>query len=178
MYLSHKFVRLNSAWLVLLIFTTWLLKAALGQDQHGVVDRAALVMELTNIVAQRGWVVDMGRMCVAMQLRSQADCRFKQLSISAGEPGTIDNHGFNVPLDKVGPSPYVVIFHLGPLVGNFFVVSPDGELKAAFYRAKGVDFTEIPMQNARRAFDASFIFWSENLTKLKELIAKDNLPRK
>lgn len=178
MEFGRGFMKRNRVWLVLLIFTSWLLKTASGQELRVVADRAALMVELTNTVAQSGWVVDMGRMCAAMQLRTHGHCKFKQLSVSASEPGTVDNYGFNVPLDGVDPLNYVVFFHLGPLVGNFFLVSSGGELKAAFYRAKGVDYTEMPIQDARRAFDASFVFWSENLTKLKELIAKGNLPRK
>jgi hypothetical protein len=83
-----------------------------------------------------------------------------------------------VPLGNIGSVDYIVIFHLGALVGDFFVVSPEAELKAAFYRAKGTDYVEIPIQDGRRAFEASLFFWSENLTKIKELIAKGNLPRK
>ena len=179
MYLNgRKFVTRNSAWLVLLICTTWLLKAASAQIPRVTADRAALVAELTNIVGSNGWTADMGRMCVAMRLGSQSDCKFKQLSVSSNEPGTIDSHAFNVPLGNVGSVNYVVIFHLGALVGDFFVVSPDGELKAAFYRAKGTDYAEIPIQDGRRAFEASLFFWNENLTRIKEFIAKGNLPRK
>jgi hypothetical protein len=149
--------------------------ATLAQAPSGMADRAALVSELTTTVVRHGWPTDLGRMCVAMKLGPEADCKFTQISVSANEPGTVDNHGFNVPIGSAGPPTYVVIFHLGPRVGNFFVVSPQGELKASFYRAKGVDYTEVPIADARRAFDASVVFWSNNLQPLKDLIAGGNL---
>jgi hypothetical protein len=151
--------------------------ATLAQTPSGISDRAALVSKLTRIVVRHGWPTDLGRMCVAMKLAPKTDCKFRQISVSANEPGTIDNYGFNVPLRKPGPATYVVIFHLGPLVGDFFVVSPQGKLKASFYRAKGVDYTEVPIADARRAFDASMVFWGNNLQPLKNLIAAGNLPK-
>jgi hypothetical protein len=116
-------------------------------------------------------------MCVAMKLGSEVDCKFTQVSVSPSEPGTVDSYGFNVPLRSVGPAPYVVMFHLGPLVGDFFVVSLQGKLKASFYRAKGIDYTEVPLSDARRAFDASVEFWRTHLQPLKTLIAAGNLPK-
>lgn len=159
------------------VLIPWMVGSAWPQPSKNSTAAAKLVPELTNIVQRHGWPADMARMCVAMKLGKEADCKFKQISVSASEPGTVDNHGFNVPLGD-GPVTYIVIFHLGPLVGNFFVVSPDGELKAAFYRAKGVDYTKVPLQDARRAFDASMAFWNDNLPMLKKMIAKGPLPQR
>jgi hypothetical protein len=83
-------------------------------------------------------------MCAAFKLGSEGDCNFKQMAVSESPPGTVDSHGFNLPENSTRPDSYVVIFHLSPLVGNFFVVSPEGILKASYYRAKGEDYTEIP----------------------------------
>jgi hypothetical protein len=151
--------------------------ATLARASSGVPDRVALVSELTRIAVKHGWPTDLGRMCVAMKLGSEPDCRFTQVSVSPSEPGTIDSYGFNVPLRSVGSAPYVVIFHLGPLVGDFFVVSPQGKLKASFYRAKGIDYTEVPVADARRAFDTSMAFWRSNLQQLKDMIAAGKLPK-
>ena len=150
----------------------------MAQAPSGKTDRAVLVSELTTIVERDGWRSNLGRMCVAMKLGPEADCKFKQISVSPNEPGTTDSHGFNVPLSDAGSVMYVVIFHNGPLVGNFFVVSPQGELKASFYRAKGIDYTEVPIAAAHRAFDTSLAFWRDNLQTLKDLIAGGNLPRR
>jgi hypothetical protein len=151
--------------------------ATLAHASSGATDRVALVSELTRIVVKHGWPTDLGRMCVAMKLGSEVDCKFTQVSVSPSEPGTVDSYGFNVPLRSVGPAPYVVMFHLGPLVGDFFVVSLQGKLKASFYRAKGIDYTEVPLSDARRAFDASVEFWRTHLQPLKNLIAAGNLPK-
>jgi hypothetical protein len=172
---SYRIWRLFAA---ILIVWTFGGGRTLAQAPSGKTDRAVLVSELTTIVERDGWRADLGRMCVTMKLSSEADCKFKQISVSPNEAGTTDSHGFNVPLSGAGSVTYVVIFHNGPLVGNFFVVSPQGELKASFYRAKGVDYTEVPTADARRAFDASMTFWSDNLQTLKDLIAGGNLPKR
>jgi hypothetical protein len=168
-----------NAWrLFVATFILWTVGAAtLAQTPSGKSDRALLVPQLTSVVVRHGWPTDLGRMCVAMKLGPEADCKFTQISVSPNEPGTIDNYGFNVPLGSADPSRYVVIFHLGPLVGDFFVVSPQGKLKASFYRAKGIDYTEVPLADARRAFDASMVFWRTHLQALKNLIAAGNLPK-
>ncbi len=116
-------------------------------------DPAPLVVELTAMVAQHGWVANLGRMCPAMRIGGETDCRFKQISVSASPPGTIDNHGINVQLPSPDRESAIVIFHLGTLVGNFFVLSRAGELKSAFYRARGLDYTEVSIEEARPAFD-------------------------
>jgi hypothetical protein len=168
-----------NAWrLFVAIFILWtFVGATLAQTPSGISDRAPLVSQLTSIVVRHGWPTDLGRMCVAMKLGPEADCKFTQVSVSPSEPGTVDSYGFNVPFRSTGPAKYVVIFHLGPLVGDFFVVSPQGKLKAAFYRAKGIDYTDVPPADARRAFDASIVFWRTHLQSLKTLIAAGNLPK-
>ena len=115
-------------------------------------------------------------MCAAFKLGSEGDCNFKQMAVSESPPGTVDSHGFNLPENSTRPDSYVVIFHLSPLVGNFFVVSPEGILKASYYRAKGEDYTEIPNEDADRAFAAAVAFWKRNLPNLKDLIAAGVTP--
>ena len=138
----------------------------------------ALVSELTAIVTQHGWPANMGRMCPALKLGSDSGCMFTQIALSGSEPGVIDNYGFNVPAENSGARPYVLLFHLGPLVANFFVVAPDGTLLSSFYRAKGVDYAEIPTRDAAKAFATSVSFWAQGLPKLKEMIAAGNIPRR
>jgi hypothetical protein len=141
-------LRRRGAWP--LLAATWTFSsfggAIFAQAPSGVPDRAALVSELTTTVLQHGWPTDLGRMCVAMKLGLGSECKFKQISVSPSGPGAVDYYGFNVPFSNARSVPYVIIFHLGPLVGDFFVVSPQGKLKASFYRAKGIDYVEIPAQ--------------------------------
>ena len=150
-----------------------------GSNRPGqAADAGPVVSELMGIVGKHGWAANLGRMCVVFRHGAETECKFKQIAVSGGEPGTLDNHGFNVPLTSTAEASYVLIFHLGPLVGNFFLVSPKGELKASYYRAKGVDYTEIPTEEAGRAFAGEITFWRENLPKLKESIAAGNPPRR
>jgi len=145
--------------------------------QGGSLDAAALVSELAALTREHGWTANLGRLCPAMRIGTEADCRFKQVSVSASPAGTIDHHGFNIQIVAASSEPAVLVFHLGPLIGNFFLVSPQGEVKTAFYRAKGVDFTEIPIAEASAAFEASLKFWDDNLPTLKEQAAKGGLVR-
>jgi hypothetical protein len=150
---------------------------AQSDNQHQLEDTSRFITELISIVSEHGWLANMGRLCVAFKLGPEGDCRFKQIAVSGGPPDVIDNYGFSVPFNVSAPS-YAVMFHLGPLVGNFFVVSADGSLKSSFYRARGVDFTEVPNREAQSAFEASMAFWAENLPRLKAMIAAGNVPRR
>ena len=136
---------------------------------------SAVVPELVALVEQHGWPANMGRICAVMKFEAADGCVFKQVSISTSEPGTVDNHGFNIRTNAGTAEPEILIFHLGPLVANFFVVSRDGELKASYYRAKGVDYTQILNEEAASAFAASIAFWALNLPHLKEGFAKPKL---
>jgi tetratricopeptide (TPR) repeat protein len=147
-----------------------LAKKGIGSGGAGV---SALISELTQMVEKHGWQVDMGRMCTPMKLNSPSHCRFKQITVSSNAPNTRDDNGFNVPEDK--DPQYVIIYRLEPLVGNFFVVSLDGTVKSAFFRAKGVDYTELPVEESSRAFEEAVIFWATNLETIKGMIAAGGL---
>jgi tetratricopeptide (TPR) repeat protein len=141
-----------------------------GNDGAGV---SALISELMHLVEKNGWQVDMGRMCAKMKLNSQSNCKFKQISVNSDVRNVVDTNGFNVPEDK--DPQYVVIYSFGPLVGNFFVVSLGGTVKSAFFRAKGIDYTEVPLADIRQAFEASIKFWNENLETIKRMPAVGGL---
>jgi hypothetical protein len=131
------------------------------------------ISKLVHLVEKHGWRVNMGRMCSLMKLNSERDCKFKQISVSSDAPDSIGTNGFNVPEDS--DQQYVVIYRVDPLVGKFFVVSLDGNLKSAFFRAKGIDYTEIPLADARQAFEASIGFWKTSLEAIKGMIAAGDL---
>jgi hypothetical protein len=148
-----------------------------SDDQRRFEENRRIIPDLMLIIVEHGWVADMGRLCAIFELGSEGDCRFKQIAVSESPPGVVDNYGFNVPLNTPTPS-YAVLFHLGPLVGNFFVVSADGTLKSSFFRAKGKDFTKIPNSDARSAFERSMTFWAENLPRLKAKIWAGDAPKR
>lgn len=134
-----------------------------------------LILELASLAEQHGWIADMDRLCSTFKMGRSSNCKFKQLAISDGEPGTLNNYGINVPLDKTAE--YVLMFHLTPLVGSFFMVSTKGELISSFYRRQGSDYLAIPIADARDAFSMTLKFWESNLDKLKKLIAAKNIPQ-
>jgi hypothetical protein len=136
---------------------------------------SAVVPELVALVEQHGWLANMGRVCAVMKFEAADGCVFKQISISTSEPGTVDNHGFNIRTNAGTTETEILIFHLGPLIANFFVVSRNGELKASYYRAKGVDTRKFSKKKPASAFAASIAFWALNLPHLKKGFAKPKL---
>lgn len=149
------------------------LKRLLTNKEIGSGDVSALVAEVTRLVEEHGWHTDMGRMCAQMKLNSRSNCRFKQIMLSATAPNTRDDNGFIV-LDDKDPQ-YVVIYHLEPLVGTFFVVSLDGTLKSSFFRAQGVDYTELPLSESRHSFNEAIHFWITHVDTIKGMIAAGDL---
>ena len=131
---------------------------------------------VVGLVQRHGATADLGRLCQAFGL--QQSCLFKQVAVDANSDGR-EHHGFNVPANGTA-SPYVVIFHLRPLVGEFFVASAQGELVAARFRAKGIDYSPIVPDEARRAFESEVAFWRSHLDGLQkqlEGMARPAAPR-
>ena len=132
---------------------------------------------IAAFVEKWGWTADLGRMCAAFKLSpAEIECKYKQVAVAEGD-GTLPNHGFNLPLNASPSAPHVVLYHLRPLVGTFFVVSLDGTLKASFYRAPGADYTTIPDDEAKQAFLAEIAFWKKNLPTLEEMAKAGGIKR-
>lgn len=131
-------------------------------------DRLVAFATVVAFVERHGWPADLGRMCERFkQPQSRSECLFKQIAIDTTQDG-LDNHGFNVPFKSGDAIGYVVIFHLRPLVGEFFAVSSDGDLIAALYRAKGIDYTPISNDEVRQAFASEVSFWRTSFTDLEQ----------
>lgn len=114
-------------------------------------------------------------MCKAFNVR-QSDRRFRQIAVDTSQDG-LDNHGFNVPVEATDVSDYVALFHLRPLIGEFFLASPEGEPRAAFYRAKGLDFTPIANDEARHTFESEVSFWRVDLIGLERRLLEGEQQR-
>ncbi len=136
-----------------------------------------LISELLIITAKHGWVADMDTLCESLKLPPAADCKFQQMSIGPDAPGSVDKFGINLPLAGSSQGKFVLMFQTNPLVGNFFVVSPEGELKESYFRIKGTGYLATPSDDARRAFDRSLTFWRDNLPALKALVEDDAIPK-
>ena len=61
-----------------------------------------------------------------------------------------------------------MIFHLRPLAGEFFIVSPDGILMRAYLRFKGTDYSRVPNEEVQQEFDKNLAYWTTNLSRLKK----------
>ena len=127
--------------------------------------------DVVQYVQQHGWRADLGDMCTKFELpRSGNDCIFRQLSLQDQREADSDPRGFNVPaVWNTGPH-YVLIFHLRPLVGEFFIVSPDGILVRAYLRFKGTDYSLVPNEEVQQEFDKNFAYWTTNFSRLKKAL--------
>ena len=83
---------------------------------------------------------------------------------------TSDPRGFNVPAVSNAGRPYVLIFHLRPLVGEFFIVSPDGILMRAYLRFKGTDYSRVPNEEVQTRFNKNLAYWTTNFSRLKKTL--------
>ena len=129
--------------------------------------RSAEVADVVELVEAKGWRADLGRLCAEFALpQPSAPCTFNQLSVQEID-GRSDPRGFNVPLRQNGSLPFILIFHLGPLVGEFFVATSDGILTKAFYRSKGRDYEELPIEDVQDEFQRDLQYWTANLSRLR-----------
>lgn len=126
---------------------------------------AASFANVVEFVEKQGRRMDLGQLCVAFGLqREDNQCVFKQVGVQEIE-GQDDPHGFNVPAHPRKQE--VLLFHLGPLVGEFFIVSAQGELIRAYYRTKGRGYSRIPNDEVLDRFKLERSYWIENFDRLR-----------
>jgi hypothetical protein len=132
--------------------------------------RAAEFADVVQTVQGFGWQKDLGNLCSRFRLDA-ASCTFKQLSVRDSQA---QDHprAFNVP--EQGRE--LLMFHLRPLVGEFFVVSPQGKLMRAYYRAVGRDYEQLPPHEAEAEFQADLRYWLDNLDRLKQASSGRSAP--
>ena len=124
--------------------------------------------DIVQFVERQGWRVNLGDMCTKFGLPlSGNDCAFQQLSVEETE-GQSGPRGFNVSVASNSGAPHVLIFHLNPLVGEFFVVSPDGVLRRAFLRFKGTGYSRVSNEDVMEEFNKDLAYWTKNFFRLKE----------
>ncbi len=123
--------------------------------------------EVIEFVQKQGWQVNLGALCVQIGLpQDGGNCVYKQINVEEIK-GRGDPRGFNVPAISSGPVAHVLVFHLSPLVGEFFVVSPRGELIKAYYRSKGTGYNPIPNAEVEQEFKKDLAYWMENFDRVK-----------
>ena len=120
------------------------------------------MFDIVRLVRSHGWSAQLKQVCRAFSL-DDATCRFHQIALDASDD--LSKHGFNV---SEGPpdSSYIVLFRLRPLVGEFFLLSAEGDLIAAAYRAKGAYYEPIPANEARAALESEVSYWLDNFPRI------------
>ena len=127
---------------------------------------SAVIADVIRFVQEQGWIARFDDICSQFETAEHdRACEFMQISVQETD-GRGDPRGFNVSVNST--IPYIVIFHLGPLVGEFFVVSPTGNLLRAYYRSKGTGYTRVPIEEAQAEFQADLDYWTVNLARLKQ----------
>lgn len=120
-------------------------------------------------VQESGWPARLGPVCEKFGVAQLTpDCVFKQISVEELS-GVRAQHGFNVPAAATREIPYALLFHLRPLVGEFFVVTPEAQLVSVYVRSKGTDYDRIPNDIAQQAFKSELSYWAANLGKIRTL---------
>jgi hypothetical protein len=141
-------------------------------------ERAASALttaELTAFVGVLGWPADLGRLCKAFKLeRHGDDCQFSQVAFQTPET-ELDLHGFNLLLEPSTPS-YVVVFHLRPLLGKFFLASADGHFIAALIRTTELDYSAIADEHAALEFEEELALWRASLNQIAQELNSGNGP--
>jgi hypothetical protein len=123
--------------------------------------RAAEFADVVQAVHGSGWQKNLGNLCAHFGLDA-AGCLFRQLSVR--DPQAQDHpRAINVPEN----GRELLLFHLRPLVGEFFVVSPEGKLMRAYYRETGRDYKRLPLAEAEAEYQADLRYWLNNLERLK-----------
>ncbi len=139
---------------------------------HNSAQSFAPLADVIAFVQLHGWSVDLAYLCKGLALtETNNKCLFQQIAIHT-KTSELDDHGFNVPTDEFPPL-HVVIYHVSPLAGEFFLASKDGRLIKAIYRARGTDFKPMSNERGNDAFKAELAFWQSNLIRIESDVSKN-----
>lgn len=126
----------------------------------------ASLADIIAFVQLRGWPIDLGYLCKGFSLTvGNNKCAFRQIALHT-KTAELDDHGFNVPTNEFPPL-HIVIYHVTPLTGAFFLASKDGRLIEAISRARGTDFEPMSELAASAAFAAELSFWQSNFDQIE-----------
>lgn len=133
---------------------------------------SAPLSAIVAFVETHGSPTNLGYVCKAFSLSDDDDnCRFQQLAIHS-KSAELDDHGFGIYHGKSQLS-RILLFHVTPLVGEFFLASRDGKLIAAATRARGTDFQPMQRETGVAAFKAELSFWQNNLAQIEHDVEGD-----
>jgi tetratricopeptide (TPR) repeat protein len=127
--------------------------------------------KVVQFVEREGWRINLSDLCGKLGLpHSDADCVFQQLSVE-DTTETSYPRGFNVATASKDGRTSILLFHLNPLIGEFFIVAPDGTLAEAYLRSKGSEYERVPNQVMREEFEKDVVYWRKNFFRLKAGLA-------
>lgn len=131
--------------------------------------------QMVLFVQKQGWEVNLGELCDKFDIPKITErCLFRQVSVEEAE-GRTDPRGLNVQTSNIDPGmePNIVVFHLKPLAGEFFVVSSSGVLLKSFVRFKGSGYQQVANEEVTQEFKEDMAYWQTNSGRIKEgLIAQ------
>lgn len=142
-------------------------KPSEGTPETGQASVVAPFAEVLRLVQDKGWRANFDALCVTFEMpEGVGRCIFKQISIQdttgRGDPRAINISEFSGPEGS-----YIFAFHLAPLAGEFFIISPRGELVRAYYRAKGRGYEPLPNDAVMEEFKLDMDYWITNLNRIK-----------
>lgn len=155
---------------VLICFAGLLASIASSQAFH--TDGPNASASLSDVIAfvnLQGWIVDLGYLCHGLSLNEgTGKCLFRQIAVhSRGKKE--EDHGFNVPIDQPSTRP-LLVYHVTPLTGEFLLLSVDGRLVKALFRARGDGFSLMSDERAAQVLKAELAFWKSNLAEIERSV--------
>lgn len=127
---------------------------------------SASLSDVIAFVDLQGWTVDLGYLCHGLSLNEGAEkCLFRQIAVHSRVKKEVD-HGFNVPIDQPATAP-LLVYRVTPLIGEFLLLSVDGSLVRAFFRARGEDFNLMSEKRAADVLKAELTFWKNSLAQIE-----------
>jgi hypothetical protein len=149
-------IQLASA-LVISVFLTW----------YGAIAATAAFTDVISFVSERGWAASLGPLCKQFGIGdSGTSCVFRQVSVQE-TVGRGDPLAFNVLESDRNDPRKILIFHLGPMVGEFFVMSREGRLLNAFVRRVGFGYESVPLDEMEDEFKKDSFYWLENFDRIR-----------
>jgi hypothetical protein len=154
-------------WTALLLIVAFSAPHAFAETPRPSAPSHASFEDVIEMVRQHGWRVNLGHLCAEFNLSASASgCAMQQVSVEDVEDQSYPR-GFNVPSSGDAATD-VLLFHLNPLIGEFFVVSSEGNLKAAFVRSKGTGYDRVANEVVRDEFERDVAYWKRNFSRVKQ----------
>lgn len=128
--------------------------------------RPRSLAEVVAFVQAHGRPVNLGYLCKGLSVAKPTDeCLFRQIAVHT-KTAQLNDHGFNILSDEPLPS-HILLYHVTPLAGEFFLATIDGELITAVFRARGTDFEPMLGERGRSVFKSELVFWQNNFTEIE-----------